>query len=458
MDDKDNYDGQFNNMYNGFNNGFNNPNNYYSEDDYTVPMDSNMAYQNSQWDVVSGANYDMNNYINNEYNYYDDNAGYMYDDRYEIDYSNSSSNYGGYDYGYGYDNNYGYNYDYNQYGPNGYNSAGEYNGNEYGNQGMAYDYNMNMSNMNGNSDNVSIEDISTKMDMNLDADMFFDGFETSGNGGFANNNNNYNVNNNSDSSGYNNYGGQGVNNSYGRINSNASYFNRSGTTDNKMIPTEDITFDDMYVVRNQLFEEEEKLFGFNDIISLVICVGFAIVMAFLINTYAGQITTVDGPSMEYNFHDREVLVLDKLTYRLKDPKRYDVVVFPVGSGTDFKYFIKRIIGLPGEKIYIDVEKSEIYADGKKLDDVYGWEKLSGYGKQVDTNNIVLGDDEYYCMGDNRNNSEDSRKTRVGPIKRDAFVGRAIFKISPIKSLGPIDHHYNDDIMSGKKKKPFVLDQ
>jgi signal peptidase I len=394
--------------------------------------------------MANAMGYDMNSYVNNEYNYYDDNSGYIYDNRYEIDYSNSSSNYIDYgynnEYAYGYDNNYMY----NSYNQDVYNSGGEYN------QPMPYGQNGF-----GSQDDVSIEDISTKMDMNLDADMFFDGFETASNGGFGGGN----------QSSFNNqgnnytYGGQGISGGgYGAVNSSASYFNRNTPADNKMIPTDDITFDDMYVVKNQLFEEEEKLFGFNDIISLALCVGFAVIMAFLINRYAGQITTVDGHSMEYNFADKEVLVLDKITYKIKDPERYDVVVFPVGSGTDYNYFVKRIIGLPNEKIYIDVDKSEIYANGKKLDDVYGWEPLSGLGKKIDTNNITLGPDEYYCMGDNRNNSEDSRSARVGPVKKDTFVGKAIFKISPISSFGLIDHHYNEDIIKGKKKKPFELDQ
>ena len=456
MDNKDNSNDQFNNnLYNGYNNYSNG----YSEDDgftwedessYTMSNNGNVGYSNMGYNQINNMNYDMNSYVNSEYNYYDDNAAYIYDDRYEIDYSNSSSNY--IDYGYNNEYAYGYNnYVYNNYNADAYNSSGEYNsGGEY-NQAMPYGQNGF-----GVQDDVSIEDISTKMDMNLDADMFFEGFETAGNGGFSNNG--QGAFNNNQEANY-GYGKQSVQGSgYGSINSGASYFNRNMPNDNKLIPTDDITFDDMYVVKNQLFEEEEKLFGFNDIISLALCVGFAVIMAFLINRYAGQITTVDGHSMEYNFADKEVLVLDKLSYKIKEPERYDVVVFPVGSGTEYNYFVKRIIGLPNEKIYIDVDTSAIYANGKKLDDVYGWEPLSGYGKQIDTNNITLGPDEYYCMGDNRNNSEDSRSARVGPIKRDNFVGKAIFKISPMSSFGLIDHHVNEQIITGKKQKPFELDQ
>ena len=440
--DKEKYNNQFNNMYNGFGEDYGNSSNsnYYSENigDYAEPMNNNLGYQESQWDVQVGQNY--NNYVNNEYNYYDDNIGYMYNDRYEIDYSNSSSNYSGYEYGY----DYNYNYNYNQYDVNGYNVQNQYNNQD------SYSYNNinNYNNIDNSQGNISINELSNKMNMDLDANMFFDGFAS------APDFNNDSASNNSGGV-YQN--GAVNNNGYGAINSDAAYFNRNNSMDNKMIPTEDITFDDMYVVRNQLFEDEEKLFGFNDIISLALCVAFAIIMAFLINEFAGQVTTVDGPSMEYNFHDKEVLVLDKLSYRLKEPERYDVVVFPVGSGGEHKFYIKRIIGLPGEKIHIDVDKSEIYANVKKLDDIYGWEKLSGYGKQVDTNNITLNSDEYYVMGDNRNNSEDSRSSRVGPIKRADFVGKAIFKISPIGSFGPIDHKYNSKIMTGKNERPYVLE-
>ena len=211
-------------------------------------------------------------------------------------------------------------------------------------------------------------------------------------------------------------------------------------------------FDDMYVVKNQIFEEQEKLFTFNDIISLIICVAASVVIAFLINQYVAEVTTVKGPSMEYNFHNKDVLVLDRISYKIRKPKRYEVVVFPVKDGNDYVNYIKRIIGLPGEKVYIDVQNSAIYINDKKLpDEKYGWENFKGPGLNVENNNILLGKDEYYVMGDNRNNSQDSRLLKVGLIKRKDFVGRAVFKIAPITSFGLINHDYNDDIRNGKRK-------
>lgn len=157
----------------------------------------------------------------------------------------------------------------------------------------------------------------------------------------------------------------------------------------------------------------------------------AIVLAFLINTFVGQRTVVDGRSMENTLHDGDNLICDKLSYRFSDPDRFDIVVIEPHEGDSDKW-IKRIIGLPGETVRID-DEGRIYINGEILEEDYGKEVIQDSG--MASQEIALGDDEYWVMGDNRNNSSDSRI--IGPVGRSQIVGRAIFRIYPFDKFGRI---------------------
>ena len=102
------------------------------------------------------------------------------------------------------------------------------------------------------------------------------------------------------------------------------------------------------------------------------------------------------------------------------------------------YYIKRIIGLPGETIQID-EVGTIYINGEVLQESYGREIISEKHRGLASEPITLGEDEYFVMGDNRNNSSDSRLAEVGNIKRDQIIGRAWVRIWPLKDFGVITH-------------------
>ncbi|MDE5866261.1 MAG: signal peptidase I, partial [Lachnospiraceae bacterium] len=101
-----------------------------------------------------------------------------------------------------------------------------------------------------------------------------------------------------------------------------------------------------------------------------------------------------------------------------------------------KYYIKRIIGMPGETIYID-EEGNIYINDEILEEGYGKEVIENPGRAYEP--ITLGDDEYFVMGDNRNNSSDSRDPSVGNIKRENIIGRAWLRIWPFDKFGFIKH-------------------
>lgn len=158
-------------------------------------------------------------------------------------------------------------------------------------------------------------------------------------------------------------------------------------------------------------------------------------LTLLVVTYVGQRTKVIGSSMEPTLSDGDNLIVDKLTYRFDEPQRYDIIVFPFRYA-EKTYYIKRIIGMPGETVYID-ESGAIYIDGEVLKEHYGKETITDPGRAFEP--VTLGEDEYFVMGDNRNNSSDSRDPVVGNIHRDEFIGKAWMRIWPLGDMGMIKH-------------------
>lgn len=167
------------------------------------------------------------------------------------------------------------------------------------------------------------------------------------------------------------------------------------------------------------------------ILYILIIVG----LTYLIITYVGQRTRVSGSSMETTLSDGDNLIVDKLSYRFKDPKRFDIIVFPY-KYEENTYYIKRIIGLPGETV--KVADGCAYINGEQLtSDIYGAEPMENSG--IAETEITLGEDEYFVLGDNRNHSLDSRDPSVGVLHREDLMGRAWVRIYPFDKMGVIKH-------------------
>ena len=142
---------------------------------------------------------------------------------------------------------------------------------------------------------------------------------------------------------------------------------------------------------------------------------------------------VKGASMEPNFHNREYLIVNEIGYRFDDPKRGDVIVFRYPLDKK-QYFIKRVIGLPNERIVIDNNSIIVYNqnlgdDGIKLEEGY----LDTDRKTVGDIDITLNSDEYFVLGDNRNHSLDSRI--FGVLPEDLIIGKAWFRGWPFERFG-----------------------
>lgn len=167
----------------------------------------------------------------------------------------------------------------------------------------------------------------------------------------------------------------------------------------------------------------------NALVELIIYVLIIVLCVVFVPRYVIQRTIVDGTSMNDTLQDKDNLLVEKVSIHFKNPERFDVIVFyPYGRENE-KYYIKRVIGLPGETIQIVGDT--IYVDGEVLEEDYGKDPMTSAG--VASSPITLGDDEFFVLGDNRAVSEDSRV--FGPVSKDKIEGRAIFRIYPLSEFG-----------------------
>lgn len=162
-----------------------------------------------------------------------------------------------------------------------------------------------------------------------------------------------------------------------------------------------------------------------------LCVVIAAAVAFLIITFVANHTMVEGSSMNPTLQNGDHLVIEKVSYLIEKPKRFDIIVFEHSASANY---IKRVIGLPGENVRI--EEGKIYINEAPLNDTYNDGALVDSGIAAET--IHLGVDEYFVLGDNRDGSEDSRSESVGPVKADKIKGRAWLRVMPFEKFGMLE--------------------
>lgn len=153
---------------------------------------------------------------------------------------------------------------------------------------------------------------------------------------------------------------------------------------------------------------------------LTYCVVVGLSVSAIINILVCQSVRVSGSSMEPSYHDGDGLIMEKVSYKVGNPERFDVVVFTRNGNY---YLVKRIIGLPGETVHINPD-GEIFIDGRLLEEYYGMEPIDDAG--VAENTIILGSDEYFVLGDNRNNSADSRNAGIGNVSIGEISGKIMW--------------------------------
>lgn len=153
---------------------------------------------------------------------------------------------------------------------------------------------------------------------------------------------------------------------------------------------------------------------------------FAVVLT-LVTIFIATINVVKGASMEPNFHDAQFLIIDRLSYQLRDPRRGEVVVLKFPGDPEKTRYIKRVIGLPGETI--EISNSQVFINGRLIHELY----IPEITQTLPNLKKKLGDKEYYLMGDNRENSNDSRA--FGAVERRFIIGLAYVIIWPLSDAG-----------------------
>lgn len=210
------------------------------------------------------------------------------------------------------------------------------------------------------------------------------------------------------------------------------------------LPTEEL-LQEVDLERETLTGKDDSEWTFKDLLkegaSYLLIIILSVSISYLLVTYVVQRTVVDGTSMSSTLSNGDNVLIDKISYRFTKPKRFDVVTFDYLYEEDESY-IKRIIGLPGESVriiggYVYIDRH----DGKGYEilseDIYGNAVIEPSRYGLAASGVTLGEDEYFVMGDNRNNSHDSRKADVGPVKKELIEGRAFFRIWPLSEFGTL---------------------
>ena len=154
-------------------------------------------------------------------------------------------------------------------------------------------------------------------------------------------------------------------------------------------------------------------------------------LAFVAVWYFGQQVSTVGDSMNPVLSNGDVVLVNRIVYNATTPKRGDIIVFKPKGNENAHYYIKRIIGLPGETV--EIMENHIYIDGEKLEEDYETTDIDDVG--IVNEKIQLDGDEYFVLGDNRKISEDSRNADIGNVKREYIYGKAWFVLSPKKDFG-----------------------
>ena len=175
------------------------------------------------------------------------------------------------------------------------------------------------------------------------------------------------------------------------------------------------------------YEKEKKLnkATIHEILFTFFYACVAVLLAFVLVFSVGMKVSMIGVSMEPALYNGQEVLINKFIYRITSPKRGDIVAFLPNGNKNSHYYLKRVVGLPGETIQII--GGYLYINGEPLSEDESYDKIADPG--MAENEVTLGNDEYFVLGDNRNNSEDSRSGNIGAVKKETIAGKAWVHLS-----------------------------
>ena len=171
-----------------------------------------------------------------------------------------------------------------------------------------------------------------------------------------------------------------------------------------------------------------------EVLIWLICIGLSILAAYLITHYALEKTNMPDDSMKETLSQDDSILINKFSYKIKEPKRMDVVVFKKENSTDSNYNIKRIIGIPGDTVKI--KDGVIYINGTELKETVKTDVMTNSGLAKD--GVTLAEGEYFVLGDNRNECEDSRFSGVGKVTKDEIIGKAWIRLNSVSIINELN--------------------
>lgn len=170
---------------------------------------------------------------------------------------------------------------------------------------------------------------------------------------------------------------------------------------------------------------------FKEGIAWIIQIAAVIFMAYVCVAFFGVRSNVVGQAMSGTLDNGDQVLINKFVYMVSNPKAGDVVVFLPNGNEKSHYYVRRVIGVPGDKVQI--KDGAVYVNGSLYNELVEVAAMEDAG--IASEEITLGEDEFFVLGDNRNNSEDSRYANIGNVKKEHIVGLAWFCVESEDGMG-----------------------
>lgn len=185
------------------------------------------------------------------------------------------------------------------------------------------------------------------------------------------------------------------------------------------------------------FSRQRKKFNvplFKEILAWIFEMAIVVVISYTLVSFFGFRTSVVGNAMTPTLENEEQVFVNRFVYLIKGPKAGDVVVFLPNGNEKSHYYVRRVIATPGDKVLI--QDGAVYVNGEFYEE--STEVASIVDAGLAESEITLGTDEYFVLGDNRNNSEDSRMANIGNVKKSHMIGKAWFYFTSLGDMGLIE--------------------